>query len=105
METKIQVCMVERGGIKTQVFSQNSKLSQRYNNIDSILTNETTVSEPAVIREEIIGFFQNLYRENEHWRPQFNPRDQAMLNEEDNLFAKSIGEQEIKECVFACCRR
>lgn len=42
-----------------------------------------------MIREEIIGFFQNLYRENEHWRPQFNPRDQAMLNEEDNLLLQS----------------
>jgi len=56
-----------------------------------------------MIREEIIDFYQNLYKENEHWRPQFSPTDQATLNEEDNVMLQSqFGEQEIKECVFAC---
>ncbi|WMV49662.1 hypothetical protein MTR67_043047 [Solanum verrucosum] len=56
-----------------------------------------------MIREEIIDFYQNLYKENEHWRPQFSPKDQATLNEEDNVMLQSqFGEQEIKECVFAC---
>ncbi|WMV51457.1 hypothetical protein MTR67_044842 [Solanum verrucosum] len=58
------------------------------------------VAYSTTIREEITGFYQNLYRENEHWRPQFSPREQVVLNEEDNLFLQSqFGEQEIKECV------
>lgn len=91
---------LKEGDKNTKFSHETMNYHKRYNNIDSLLIKGAIVSEPTV---EIIGLFQNLYRENEHWRPQFNPRDQVVLNEEDNLLVQGqFGEQEIKECVFAC---
>lgn len=94
---------LKEGDKNTKFFHRTANCHKRYNSIDSLLINGANVSEPAMIREEIIDFYQNLYKENEHWRPQFSPTDQATLNEEDNVMLQSqFGEQEIKECVFAC---
>ncbi|WMV44670.1 hypothetical protein MTR67_038055 [Solanum verrucosum] len=42
---------------------------------------------------------------NCHKRPQFNPRGQARIDEEDNAALQAqFEEQEIKNCVFSCAR-
>ncbi|WMV47890.1 hypothetical protein MTR67_041275 [Solanum verrucosum] len=58
----------------TKFFHRTANCHKRYNNIDKLIINGSSVTEPAEIRDEVTTFYQKLYNETEFWRPQFNPR-------------------------------
>ena len=93
-----------RKGTGTQkYFHRIANCHKRYNNIDKLTINGVNVTEPVGIKDGIIRFYQELYREAKVWRPQFNPRFQFMINEEDNIVLQGqFEEQEIKNSVFSC---
>lgn len=49
---------LKEGDKNTKFFRRTANCHKRYNSIDSLLINGANVSEPAMVREEIIGFYQ-----------------------------------------------
>lgn len=49
---------LKEGDKNTKFFHRTANCHKRYNRIDSLLINGANVSEPAMVREEIIGFYQ-----------------------------------------------
>ncbi|WMV11477.1 hypothetical protein MTR67_004862 [Solanum verrucosum] len=94
---------LKEGDRNSKYFHRIANCHKRYNNIDKLTINGANVTEPVEIKDGIIRFYQELYREAEGWRPQFNPRFQSMINEEDNITLQGqFEEQEIKNSVFSC---
>ncbi|WMV33006.1 hypothetical protein MTR67_026391 [Solanum verrucosum] len=89
--------------MNTKFFHRTANCHKRYNNIDKLIINGSNVTEPAEIRDEVTTFYQKLYTETKFWRPQFNPRGQSRIDEEDNAALQAqFEEQDIKNCVFSC---
>ncbi|WMV57474.1 hypothetical protein MTR67_050859 [Solanum verrucosum] len=94
---------LKEGDRNSKFFHRTANCHKRYNNIDKLIINGTSVIEPAEIRDEVITFYQKLYTETEVWRPKLNPRVQSRISEVDNAALQGqFEEHEIKNCVFSC---
>ncbi|WMV42285.1 hypothetical protein MTR67_035670 [Solanum verrucosum] len=94
---------LKEGDRNTKFFHRTANSHRRYNKIDKISVNGVCTQEPAIIKEEILNFYQNIYTETERWRPQFIARNDKMISEGDNIMLQSqFTEDEIKDCVMAC---
>ncbi|XP_049347879.1 uncharacterized protein LOC125812432 [Solanum verrucosum] len=98
-----RVLWLKEGDRNTKFFHRTANSHRRYNNIDKISVNGVCTQEPAIIKEEILNFYQNLYTKTERWRPQFIARNGKMISEGGNIMLQSqFTEDEIKDCVMAC---
>ncbi|XP_060212064.1 uncharacterized protein LOC132639641 [Lycium barbarum] len=94
---------LKQGDRNTKYFHKTTNCHKRYNNIDSLMINGALVEDPREIKEKINSFYQELYTETESWGPQFNPREQPVINQVDNsLLQSQFEEQEAKGCVMSC---
>ncbi|WMV43150.1 hypothetical protein MTR67_036535 [Solanum verrucosum] len=67
-EAKIRLWLKE-GDRNTRYYQYIASSHERNNNIDKVRLDTGLTEDKAVIKEEILNFYQNLYTENEAWRP------------------------------------
>lgn len=56
---------LKEGDRNTKFFHQTANARKRYNHIDQLKVQGTTIAEPNSTKEEIISFYKKLYREPE----------------------------------------
>jgi len=62
-----------------------------------------TITDPAVIKENIQNFYQNLYKEPENWRPDFNLHEApGITNEEQEWLQRQFEEEEVLNSIKLC---
>ena len=76
---------------------------KRNNTIESLVINGEESSDPVAIRNEIVDFYQILYKETESWRPSLNILDvQTITEEEQILLSRDFEENEVLEGIKQC---
>ncbi|WMV09305.1 hypothetical protein MTR67_002690, partial [Solanum verrucosum] len=74
-----------------------------FNAIDSLEVEGETITDPAVIKENIQNFYQNLYKEPENWRPDFNLHEApGITNEEQERLRRQFEEEEVLNSIKLC---
>lgn len=62
-----------------------------------------SLSEPEDIKREVISFYQKLYKETEHWRPEFKLQGVNNINEEEkDCLQRQFEEAEVLNCIKLC---
>ncbi|WMV45535.1 hypothetical protein MTR67_038920, partial [Solanum verrucosum] len=54
---------LKEGDMNSKFFHRMANCHKRYNNIDKLIINDSSVTEPAEIRDEVTTFYQKLYRD------------------------------------------
>lgn len=64
---------------------------KRLNSIDSLLINGELSNDPIAIKDSIVDFYQDLYKESENWKPYLNLNEvQSISTEERNNLEESF---------------
>lgn len=56
-----------------------------------------------MIKEEILNFYQNLYTENEAWRPNASFDDVAWISREESELLEKVSEEDEVRVVIQSC--
>lgn len=76
---------------------------KRANNLDELEINGEQVSDPEVIKDEILQYYTNLYTETETWRPGFNYLDCPKLTDEEAIcLQRPFEEEEVLAAIRIC---
>ncbi|WMV47077.1 hypothetical protein MTR67_040462 [Solanum verrucosum] len=92
-----------KNGYKNTKFFHRMATSHKNNTIESLVINGEESSDPVAIRNEIVDFYQILYKETESWRPSLNILDvQTITEEEQILLSRDFEEEEVLEGLKQC---
>lgn len=72
---------MKQGDRNTKFFHKVANANRRFNTIDKLNINGTQVEGLNTIKAEILSFYQQLYKEPEEWRPEFNYPHGSKINE------------------------
>lgn len=67
---------------------------KKFNAIDSLELEGETITDPATIKERIQNFYQNLYKESENTRPEFNLLEAPGITNEEQEWLQWQFEEE-----------
>ncbi|WMV20014.1 hypothetical protein MTR67_013399 [Solanum verrucosum] len=91
---------IKNGDKNTKFFHRMAISHKRNNTIESLVINGEESSDPVAIRNEIVEFYQILYKETESWRPSLNILDvQTITEEEQILLSRDFEEKEVLEGI------
>ncbi|WMV36518.1 hypothetical protein MTR67_036414 [Solanum verrucosum] len=94
---------IKNGDKNTKFFHRMATSHKRNNTIESLVINGEESSDPVAIRNEIVDFYQILYKETESWRPSLNILDvQTITEEEQILLSRGFEEEEVLEGIKQC---
>ncbi|KAH0670732.1 hypothetical protein KY290_026130 [Solanum tuberosum] len=76
---------------------------KRFNTIDKLMVEGVSVTDSEEIKGTIISYYQNLYRETEQWRPEFNVQGAERITQEENVWLqRQFEEDEVFNCIKSC---
>ncbi|KAG5616439.1 hypothetical protein H5410_016263 [Solanum commersonii] len=94
---------IKNGDKNTKFFHRMATSHKRNNTIESLVINGEESSDPVAIKNEIVDFYQILYKETESWRPSLNILDvQTITEEEQILLSRDFEEKEVLEGIKQC---
>ena len=74
--------------------------NQRNNSIESLIVNGSPTSDPIIISDHIVGFYESLFAEPMGWRPQLDNLEFDRLNiEEASSLKDPFEEKEVWEVI------
>ncbi|WMV13369.1 hypothetical protein MTR67_006754 [Solanum verrucosum] len=98
-----RVHWLKHGDKNTKFFHRMATAHKRFNTIDMLMVEGVTVTDSEEIKGTIINFYQNLYRESEQWRPDFNVQGAESITQEENVWLqRQFEEDEVFNCIKSC---
>lgn len=76
---KSRCLWLKEGYRNTRYFQTMANSHRRYNSIDKLKIDNKITEDKEVINEEILNYYQNLYKESEEWRPTASFEEVARL--------------------------
>jgi hypothetical protein len=97
---KSRIRWLKEGDKCTKFFHQVANANRRNNSIESLVVNGTETSDPAIISDHIVNFYDSLFTEPLGWRPRLDNLEFDMLSdyEASNLEAP-FEEREVWEVI------
>lgn len=83
---KSRCLWLKEGDRNTKFFHKVANSNRRTNCIDKLKVGDDITEDKDLIRGEILEFYQQLYIENESWRPTTRLEDVATLNGEEKIW-------------------
>jgi hypothetical protein len=74
---------LKEGDKCTKFFHQVANANRRNNSIESLIVNGSSTSDPTIISNHIVNFYESLFSEPLNWRPRVDNLEFAMLNNEE----------------------
>ncbi|WMV59598.1 hypothetical protein MTR67_052983 [Solanum verrucosum] len=76
---------------------------RRFNSIDILQVEGAEVTDPEEIKNSIVSFYQELYKESENWRPDFTLQGNTRISTEEQVWLeRQFEEDEILEGLNQC---
>ena len=63
---------LKEGDKCTKFFHQVANVNRRNNSIESLIVNGSSTSDPVIISDYIVSFYESLFLEPLSWRPQLD---------------------------------
>ncbi|XP_019244358.1 PREDICTED: uncharacterized protein LOC109224226 [Nicotiana attenuata] len=100
---KSRCLWLKEGDKNTKYFQRMANYNRRSNIIDRLKIGDETIEDKALIKKEILEFYQNMYNESEPWRPDadFEGISTLSMEEKDEL-ESSFVESEVLEALKSC---
>lgn len=99
---KSRCLWLKEGDRNTKYFQKVSNGRRRNNTIDKLKVGEVIVDDKAVIKEEILSFYQQLYTENEPWRPTVSFESMTSISLDERDWLERNFEEEIHATIKTC---
>ncbi|KAG5618937.1 hypothetical protein H5410_018761 [Solanum commersonii] len=100
---KSRCLWLKEGDKNTKYFQKVANGHRRNNTIDKLKIGEVIVDDKVAIKEEILRFYQQLYTENEPWRPTVSFENMASISlDERDWLERNFEEEEIHATIKAC---
>lgn len=95
--------MIKSGDKNTKFSHKIATAHRRLNTIDSLMINGEQSHDPVAIKYAIAAFYQNLYKEDQGWRPNPNILDvRGITIEEQEVLERAFEEEEVLEEIKMC---
>ncbi|XP_070031562.1 uncharacterized protein [Nicotiana tomentosiformis] len=100
---KSRCLWLKEGDRNTKFFHKVANSNRRTNCIDRLKVGDDITEDQDLIRGEILEFYQQLYTENESWRPTTRLEDVATLNGEEKVWLeRPFEEAEVLAVIKNC---
>ncbi|KAF3654185.1 putative N-alpha-acetyltransferase 35, NatC auxiliary subunit-like isoform X2 [Capsicum annuum] len=96
-------CLWLKEGDRNTKYFQKVANSQRRYNIDKLSVGSEIIEDQEQIRKEILDLYENLYTEQEPWRPSANFEGLANITGEESMRLEGIFEEEEVFAVIKSC--
>ncbi|KAG5609421.1 hypothetical protein H5410_020702 [Solanum commersonii] len=98
-----RVHWLKHGDKTIKYFHRMATTYKRFNTIDELMVEGVIVTDSEEIKGTIISYYQNLYRETEQWRPEFNVHGAKSITQEENVWLqRKFEEDEVFNCIKSC---
>ena len=98
-----RVQWLKQGDKNTKYFQLMATSHKRFNTIDKLEVEGVIISESEEIMNEVVSFYQKLYKESEQWRPHFNLQGSESISvEEKEWLQRQFEEDEVLETLKFC---
>ncbi|KAM0025678.1 putative RNA-directed DNA polymerase [Helianthus debilis subsp. tardiflorus] len=103
LKQRAKVKWLTEGDENSSFFHGIIKSHKKRNRINGLVFNETWISQPESLKEEVKNYFEALFKEENHHRPTFiNNGFKVLSLDQSALLVKRFSKEEIKEAVWAC---
>jgi hypothetical protein len=97
---KSRIRWLKEGDKCTKFFHQVANSNRRNNSIDSLVVNGTATSDPGIISDHIVNFYDSLFTEPLSWRPRLDNLEFDMLSvAEASSLEEPFEEREVWEVI------
>jgi hypothetical protein len=83
LRQKSRIRWLKEGGKCTKFFHQVANGNRRNNSIESLVVNGTPISDPTIVSNHIVNFYDSLFTEPLSWRPRLDNLEFDMLSDSD----------------------
>jgi hypothetical protein len=98
---KSRIRWLKEGDKCTKFFHQIANANRRNNHIDSLIVNGSSTSDPAILGDHIVNYYDSLFTEPLSWKPQLDNLEFDMLSttEAASLLEDPFEEKEVWEVI------
>nr|XP_033512764.1 uncharacterized protein LOC117277437 [Nicotiana tomentosiformis] len=102
---KSRCLWLKEGDRNTKYFQRIANSNRRYNHIDRLQVGEVIIEDKEKVKEAILDFYQELYTENEDWRPTTTFEGLGCLSSvEKEELEHDFVEEEVLYAINSCAR-
>jgi hypothetical protein len=90
---KSRIRWLKEGDKCTKFFHLVANANRRNNSIDSLIVNGSPTSDPAIISDHIVSFYDSLFMEPLSWRPRLDNLELDMLSDTEATSLEDLFEE------------